>query len=514
VGEGFSGIVLPFTYLVEVCKSFFVYFFKYFEQFYSVPFVSLPAKLYLASLCLVQLKNTQFMGKTSEKRIINANPTKDFFISMLVRDISINDAIGDLLDNCMDGAKRLRGSGEDKRYDGLFIKIEAKPDKFTIEDNCGGIPIETAENYAFRFGRPKDMARTEWSIGQFGIGMKRALFKLGNNFKVTSYTTNDAFEMGQDINQWKDNEKWEFEFDKATFDTIEEKNTGTIIEVTELRKEIVDSFSDANFIKTLKSEIELENLYNIQRGIEVHFNGVKLKTNQLNVKISDEFSLAEWRKEFKDENENDIIKIRLEVGIGEPDSKMGGWYIFCNGRLIIAHDQTDLTGWGDGVAHFHGQYNRFRGFAYFEAIDSSKLPWDTTKTRMNRDSEIFKAVRAKMIEMMKPFRTFANKLKQENESDFEGEKVLHQKLEEAKTVNLSLEKSEYVASRTTKKFEYPEPSKPKPVGLGKGKIIFMANKDHIKKMKQFFNVDKQNDAGEKAFEYVYKTEIKDNPDYE
>ena len=36
-----------------------------------------------------------------------ASPTKQFFVSMLTRDISLADAILDLLDNCLDGAMRL-----------------------------------------------------------------------------------------------------------------------------------------------------------------------------------------------------------------------------------------------------------------------------------------------------------------------------------------------------------------------------------------------------------------------
>ena len=36
-------------------------------------------------------------------REIDAAPTKDFFIHMLVRDIELIPAIGDLVDNCIDG---------------------------------------------------------------------------------------------------------------------------------------------------------------------------------------------------------------------------------------------------------------------------------------------------------------------------------------------------------------------------------------------------------------------------
>ena len=42
---------------------------------------------------------------------VNANPTKEFFISMLTRDVDIKAAILELIDNSIDGAKRLRPDG-------------------------------------------------------------------------------------------------------------------------------------------------------------------------------------------------------------------------------------------------------------------------------------------------------------------------------------------------------------------------------------------------------------------
>jgi hypothetical protein len=38
---------------------------------------------------------------------IDAEPTKAFFIDMLTRDIPLDQAILDLVDNCVDGAKAL-----------------------------------------------------------------------------------------------------------------------------------------------------------------------------------------------------------------------------------------------------------------------------------------------------------------------------------------------------------------------------------------------------------------------
>ena len=41
-----------------------------------------------------------------------AIPTKQFFVSMLTRDISLVDAILDLVDNCLDGALRIANGGD------------------------------------------------------------------------------------------------------------------------------------------------------------------------------------------------------------------------------------------------------------------------------------------------------------------------------------------------------------------------------------------------------------------
>ena len=56
--------------------------------------------------------------------IIEGNPTKKFFIEMITRDISIEDAIIDLLDNSIDGANRINPSN----YSGLNIYLTVNKD--------------------------------------------------------------------------------------------------------------------------------------------------------------------------------------------------------------------------------------------------------------------------------------------------------------------------------------------------------------------------------------------------
>jgi HSP90 family molecular chaperone len=100
-----------------------------------------------------------------------------------VRDIPLIRAIIELVDNSVDGATHLQSN---ENYKDIWIKISFNKEYFKIEDNCGGITVNEAEEYAFKFGRDNDAEVTPKSIGRFGIGMKRAFFKMEKKIKVES----------------------------------------------------------------------------------------------------------------------------------------------------------------------------------------------------------------------------------------------------------------------------------------------------------------------------------------
>lgn len=55
-------------------------------------------------------KTTEFgKGGFNMATVAQGMPTKEFFIDMLTRDIELNDAILDMLDNCLDGVVRTKG---------------------------------------------------------------------------------------------------------------------------------------------------------------------------------------------------------------------------------------------------------------------------------------------------------------------------------------------------------------------------------------------------------------------
>ena len=63
--------------------------------------------------------------------------------------------------------------------------------------------------------------------------MKRALFKLGKKFEVSSTTRTEYFDLKVDVDEWINRPEWEFEFDKVETG-MNNSNTGTKIIVENL----------------------------------------------------------------------------------------------------------------------------------------------------------------------------------------------------------------------------------------------------------------------------------------
>src|SRR5580704_1206936 len=150
---------------------------------------------------------------------VSAFPTKRFFVEMLTRDISLEDAVLDLLDNCIDGVVRTRGASavnrEKQPYAGFHAHLSFDQDHFLISDNCGGISRELAEKSAFMPGRPKrgpkqkDLDSDLPTVGVYGIGMKRAIFKMGRYCEVKSTTAHDSFRVTIPEKWFGDESDWE-----------------------------------------------------------------------------------------------------------------------------------------------------------------------------------------------------------------------------------------------------------------------------------------------------------------
>jgi len=445
----------------------------------------------------------------SDPVLVHGEPTKDFFISMLIRDITLRDAIGDLVDNAVDAIKA-KASDRDK-LNGYSINIDFNSVKFSISDNGSGIEEDIAREYAFKMGKPKDHKLTDHSIGRFGIGMKRAFFKLGNTIIVNSTATKSSFVITIPVNTWKiDEDNWDFKFDSVNTNqkNIESK-TGTIITINNLSDDAKDSFKSALFENALKAEIAREQILNIAKGIVIKINGEPIKPAQLTIKFNSEIIPSYWKHTFKHKNSD--LNVEIYAGVSEELETEGGWNIFCNDRLILSRDTSPITGWtglnSDGVAKYHQQFWGFRGYVLFEAKESSVLPWNTTKTGIDADSSDYSAVRKKMIEMMKDIFLLLNRQKKEREKDNpEKNQILNNKVKTANSVSIVQIIKE--KSKLDPKFHFPVEMNPVRDTDSKS-IKYNVPTVKFNKVKKHIGASNPSDVGSKTFDYYYENEIGD-----
>ena len=437
------------------------------------------------------------------ENIIDARPTKEFFIYMLTKDIKLVRSIIDLVDNSWDGALR---SEKDVQLTDLWIRLEVNETHFKISDNCGGMSYDLAKNYAFRFGRPKEMPLTHHSVGQFGVGMKRSLFKLGQKFKIESNARDVTFVIEEDVNSWVERQNWEFQFQSVKHfqEPRTWPNCGTTIVVTELRESVQAEFGSEVFITQLKEGIQAAHQRSIERGIAISLNGVPLVAPIAKLLQSAELKAARHELKF-DEDTDSPVTVILYAGVDDSDPHAAGWSVFCNGRLVLDADVSSVTGWGEGngriIPRFHNQFARFRGYAFFDCDNAAKLPWNTTKTGVDSDSPAYQSVRLRMIEMMRPVIDFLNRIDAEKDVEPD-ERYLTSALDNARHHKL-----ETLTAATKFLFAVP-PTKKQSKGPRMRRIQYDRLESEIDLVKEALGVSTLKDVGEGTFDYFYDLECK------
>ena len=360
-----------------------------------------------------------------------AGTDKRFFVEMLTRDIELLPAIADLVDNSVDGA-RATAAMTNRSLKNFYVHLLADSESFEIRDNCGGMSSDIARKYAFQFGRPLGFAGTKGSVGQFGIGMKRALFKLGTSFRVESTYlpkgVGTTFTIDADVVAWLKSDEWTFTFSKLDESFKgDPEDAGTLIQVPALHGSVSDDLADATVLNSLRNELSLRHAQSIGAGLLITLNGVPLKSEPPMLQSSED-----WKpiyRSFRVDTTRGSVNVRLYAGTRQPLSQVtdeedasefrlgsqGGWYIFCNDRLLVAADQSAITGWGTitGAAAYHPQYRNFYGYVFMEAEDASLLPWNTAKTAIDRDSIVYREVLTAMRSALVDAQGVINRVKTE-----------------------------------------------------------------------------------------------------
>jgi hypothetical protein len=446
------------------------------------------------------------------KKLANAYPRKHFFLEMFTRDISLEDCVLDLIDNSIDGLVRTReidisSSLLDEANAKNFppsaglprIEVSYTKSHFEIKDTCGGIPRDHALKDVFNFGHSPDAMGGV--LGVYGVGLKRAIFKLGENFEMKSRTVDNGFDVNLNVREWskKDDalDDWRIPITFAS-SAPSLKKAGTSIRVTNLRKEVTMRMDDGTFQERLKSVISQTYGLFIKRYVIITLNGLELEPFQIPLAASAEVQPAH------DVFEEHGVRVELFASLAERKNQQwkaepAGWYVLCNGRIVVAADKGELTGWGTaGFPQFHdGKFRGFVGVAFFKAKDPALLPWTTTKRGLNRESPVYQSARNRMRGIGRPIITFLDSM---YKREMPEEKVEREIADQVKPVSLAS-----IAAQPTTNFTLT-PTKRAPKTTVK--IQYDAEKvdiERIRKHLKKFTLG-ANKVGQHTFEFYMKNE--------
>lgn len=442
----------------------------------------------------------------------NAAPTKNFFVNMLTRDIDLQDALLDLLDNCVDGILRKLGKAEGETpYKGFHAKITMQKDHFIIEDNCGGIPKKVAEQYAFSMGRPPgeevEKLAAAATVGMYGIGLKRAIFKLGTEALVES--RNDEGFTVEFTPDWMVDREWK-DLPMYTLPDTELTDLGTRVTVFRLHDEASKAFGDSTWIESFRTMIARHYAIIIGKGFAVYLGDADTIAAGRAPITAAEFKLLETDavdgsgariEPYTYFGTIDGVEVEIYAGLyrrlltadelereeqtrGVKDD--AGWTVACNDRVVIWKDTTRLTGWGDNtVPNYHGQFIAITGIVLMRSDDPKKLPLTTTKRGIDAASNVYAEAKDLMREATKNLTGFTYKWKK-HEAQLEGiyKNSRYVALPELRAMAQETALTQVRKMPTMKR---STPTLPAPVNESStARVSFLADKSHITLLSRHF----------------------------
>ena len=368
-------------------------------------------------------------------RTIEAGPSKRFFVEMLPRDISLEHALLDLIDNSLDGAIRQRIDdirlGSPEPYKNLTCELKFSAEEFEIKDNCGGIPADRIDA-ALKLGRDDpNLDSDKPTIGMYGIGMKRSIFKISADSTVVSKSSTATTSINYD-KEWMDpnNPKWTLELHEDDPDP-DESCHGVTIAANELWPNIARTFSSSSFFDDLVKRISRYYAYVIEKGFSIVVNGKTVPALPVEFRFD-----AEKVSPFYFEAQSGDVAVRVIVGLFRKLTKedereeaissndgletgglRAGITVVCNDRVITYADTTSVTGWGMGnVPRYHPQFRSIAGIIIFESDDARTLPVSTTKGALDLDDSAYVVGLNAAMEGIKTFTDYTNRAKGREET--------------------------------------------------------------------------------------------------
>lgn len=350
---------------------------------------------------------------------VDTRPSKEVVVNSLTRDIAIDACIFDLIDNSIDAArdtifkinKDLDRGTPPETYSGYEIDLTIDGTSLVISDNCGGISPDLLEKSALRFG---EKSSHNLGIGVFGVGLNRAIFKIGKSTTITTDTGLERCIIEIKTDDYLKSADWSLPASKLP----SEGKKGTKITTTELSSETSQLFADDEWIEKLQRETGIRYGKQIAKGLKVSINSVEAEPRIVEIRQDSPYNSQS--KFFRVNNTTIYIEagqhIKHRFSAEEDYDKEKnaeltdeyGWTVYCNERAILICDKSWKTGWDK---KFHTEFYGFVGNIYFTDANPANLPWNTTKTDVDLNNSAYQLALEDMRKFVDKWRANAGDAK-------------------------------------------------------------------------------------------------------
>ena len=338
-------------------------------------------------------------------------------LQSIARDINLNMAILELIDNSIDAWKRNNTGNK------LVIAIKVtKGDKdngklsqLDYEDNAGGIPVKKITEL-FTLG-DTGASQYEKSIGEFGVGLKRALFSLSKEFIIESKAPQeDGFTCKVDVSSFLKDPEWKLEYSVGSSAPLEK----SIIRFLGLNYEIGDK-TERDFRKVIAETYS----HTISNNGEIFVNNTEVTFHKFDewTEFAENYSeYSPKRVQSKVEVEGKKVEVDITVGLMKTFHTTGeyGFYIYCNDRLAVKDGKEEQLGFnGKEFTYPHNRISRFRCEVRLNG-PRSLVPWNSTKSGINYNLPLMSVLLPGLKKLAKPYLNFSNRLSTPGKSGING----------------------------------------------------------------------------------------------
>jgi hypothetical protein len=332
---------------------------------------------------------------------LSALPSKRIY-SSIIADYDLNRSICELLDNAID-LWILAG-----KRDSLKINVDINVQQQVIEvtDDAGGVRGESL-SLLVAPGETSNRPEEE-TIGIFGVGTKRAVVALAQEFKITTrYHSERTCEVGFD-DSWLETDKWDLPY----YEVSDIAPGATRITMQRLRSPI--SNED---VAALLEHLSVTYANFLQVGsIEIWLNSIKI--------IPKKFEKWAYPPRFGPRRytgtiimpENKRIEFEVLGGLtreSSPASGEYGVYVYCNDRLIGRALKSIDVGFVRGLAGLpHPSISIMRVIVSLKG-PAYLMPWNSSKSDINSKHHTFLALRDWLVQVVKEYASLARRLEGE-----------------------------------------------------------------------------------------------------